>query len=190
MSPKVIKFFSLAPLTHQVSLGLYIYLLVGHSLDSDLKSLRLIHNRILDTAAMYPNVRGAPFKNSLKTLAADVLGLIVQDSAEDGHDSIQDAAVALELALHAVANAPSTANHVSPVDIAWSSGDSFVSPKSPLLSHSCMADLPGTRNIAAYACGPYADRPLTERFLIGYRKETDVCAVLAQDATPNNINVQ
>lgn len=36
--------------------------LVGHSLDSDLKALRLVHRRLIDTSELYPNPRGIPFK--------------------------------------------------------------------------------------------------------------------------------
>lgn len=36
--------------------------LVGHSLDSDLRALRLVHRRLIDTAELYPNPRGIPFK--------------------------------------------------------------------------------------------------------------------------------
>jgi Exonuclease len=53
-------------------------ILVGHSLDSDLKALRIAHHRVLDTTALFPSIRGMPFKTSLKTLAATVLGLEVQ----------------------------------------------------------------------------------------------------------------
>eukprot|EP01034_Spumella_vulgaris_P031280 gene31280-38648_t len=43
-------------------------------------------------------IMGLPFKHSLKNLAKEVLKKDIQDST-DGHDSIQDAAIALELAL-------------------------------------------------------------------------------------------
>lgn len=36
--------------------------LVGHSLDSDLRALRLVHRRLIDTSELYPNPRGIPFK--------------------------------------------------------------------------------------------------------------------------------
>lgn len=36
--------------------------LVGHSLDSDLKALRLVHRRLIDTSELYPSSRGMPFK--------------------------------------------------------------------------------------------------------------------------------
>lgn len=36
--------------------------LVGHSLDSDLRALRLVHRRLIDTSELYPSPRGMPFK--------------------------------------------------------------------------------------------------------------------------------
>jgi RNA exonuclease 1 len=55
-------------------------IIVGHSLDSDLKVLRLVHGRVVDTAALYPHPRGLPFKHSLKNLAKDVLKKDIQDN--------------------------------------------------------------------------------------------------------------
>jgi hypothetical protein len=37
-----------------------------HRLDNDLKALRLIHTRIIDTAIMYPHERGPPYRRALK----------------------------------------------------------------------------------------------------------------------------
>lgn len=45
---------------------------MGHSLDSDLRALKLVHARVVDTAALYPSPRGSPFKQSLKGLAKEV----------------------------------------------------------------------------------------------------------------------
>ncbi len=91
-------------------------IIVGHSLDSDLKVLRLVHLRVIDTAALYPHTKGAPFKRSLKHLARDVLGRDIQEGTGGslavnccvidfnccvcaaGHDSVQDSAISLELA--------------------------------------------------------------------------------------------
>lgn len=56
--------------------------LVGHSLDSDLQALKLVHVLVVDTAALYPHPRGIPFKHSLKRLAQDVLGRTVQEQTE------------------------------------------------------------------------------------------------------------
>lgn len=158
----------------------YTLLLVGHSLDSDLRGLRLIHNKVIDTVALYPNVRGAPFKISLKTLATEVLGLSIQDAGAAGHDSIQDAAVALELALHYLGNTSAVGGYVSPLDIAWSTGDNFAAPRCSLIQHPSLQQLQKELHISTYLCGPYIDRPQFERFLIGYRLEADPSAAFNQ----------
>lgn len=81
--------------------------LVGHSLDSDLKALRLVHGRLIDTAALYPSPRGAPFKMGLRKLGNLFLGRDVQAGHGDsGHDSRMDALAALELALLKIAKGP------------------------------------------------------------------------------------
>jgi hypothetical protein len=52
--------------------------IVGHSLDSDMRALRLVHNRLIDTSILYPTVKGAPYKQGLRTLCCAVLGRDVQ----------------------------------------------------------------------------------------------------------------
>lgn len=73
------------------------HVLVGHSLENDLKALKVSHSRVLDTGILYPHPRGASFRSSLKYLALKHLGAAVQTGAQ-GHDSVQDALVALALA--------------------------------------------------------------------------------------------
>lgn len=73
-------------------------LLVGHSLDSDLRALRLVHDYVVDTAAVFPHRRGLPYKRALRTLMAEFLNKIIQDGV-DGHDSQEDAAACMELML-------------------------------------------------------------------------------------------
>jgi RNA exonuclease 1 len=61
-------------------------ILVGHSLESDLKSLKLIHDLVVDTSVLYPHKMGPPKKRALKTLCIDYLKKIIQ---EDGKSSPQ-----------------------------------------------------------------------------------------------------
>lgn len=56
--------------------------LIGHSLDSDLKALRLIHDVVVDTSVLYPHKMGPPKKRALKTLCIENLGRIIQESGE------------------------------------------------------------------------------------------------------------
>jgi RNA exonuclease 1 len=80
--------------------------LVGHSLTSDLNALRLVHHRVIDTAILYPHPRGFPFKTSLKYLTKTFLNREIQNHANDGHDSAEDAIAAMQLFLLKVQNGP------------------------------------------------------------------------------------
>lgn len=55
--------------------------LIGHSLESDLKVLKLIHDVVVDTSILFPHKMGPPKKRALKTLCIENLKKIIQ---EDG----------------------------------------------------------------------------------------------------------
>ncbi|KAL6763962.1 ribonuclease H-like domain-containing protein, partial [Haematococcus lacustris] len=69
-------------------------LLVGHGLENDLRALKVIHARILDTALLFPHPRGPPAKSALRVLARRFLDRDIQSGA---HDSAIDARTALDL---------------------------------------------------------------------------------------------
>ncbi|XP_018427739.1 PREDICTED: RNA exonuclease 1 homolog, partial [Nanorana parkeri] len=71
-------------------------ILIGHSLESDLFALKLIHLTVVDTAVVFPHRLGLPYKRALRSLMADHLKRIIQDSVE-GHDSSEDACACMEL---------------------------------------------------------------------------------------------
>ncbi|KAG6934795.1 RNA exonuclease 1 -like protein [Chelydra serpentina] len=71
-------------------------ILIGHSLESDLFALKLIHGTVVDTAVVFPHRLGFPYKRALRTLMADYLKRIIQDNVE-GHDSSEDASACMEL---------------------------------------------------------------------------------------------
>ncbi|XP_069505592.1 RNA exonuclease 1 homolog [Ambystoma mexicanum] len=71
-------------------------ILIGHSLESDLFALKLIHCTVVDTAIVFPHRLGFPYKRALRTLMADYLKRIIQDNV-DGHDSSEDACSCMEL---------------------------------------------------------------------------------------------
>lgn len=56
-------------------------ILIGHSLESDLKSLKIIHSNVVDTSVLYPHKMGPPKKRALKTICIEQLKKIIQ---EDG----------------------------------------------------------------------------------------------------------
>ncbi|TLD14257.1 uncharacterized protein PgNI_05005 [Pyricularia grisea] len=74
-------------------------ILVGHSLDSDMKALQLAHPFVVDTSILFPNPSSPNGKHSLKHLASKYLGRQVQkdEGSLKGHDSYEDALTALDL---------------------------------------------------------------------------------------------
>nr|CAB3463279.1 unnamed protein product [Digitaria exilis] len=73
-------------------------ILVGHSLENDLTALRISHGLIIDTAVLYKYNRGARCKIALRVLTKKFLGREIQNTGS-GHDSVEDAKAALELAI-------------------------------------------------------------------------------------------
>ncbi|CED82050.1 3'-5' exonuclease [Phaffia rhodozyma] len=71
-------------------------ILLGHSLESDLKAIKLRHPWCIDTAVIFKHPRGPPLKTSLRWLAKTFLGKDIQRST-GGHDSEEDARTCLEL---------------------------------------------------------------------------------------------
>ncbi|XP_073542434.1 RNA exonuclease 1 homolog isoform X2 [Phyllobates terribilis] len=55
-------------------------ILIGHSLESDLFALKLIHPTVVDTAIVFPHRLGLPYKRALRSLMADHLKRIIQDN--------------------------------------------------------------------------------------------------------------
>ncbi|XP_014609546.1 PREDICTED: RNA exonuclease 1 homolog isoform X2 [Polistes canadensis] len=73
-------------------------ILVGHSLESDFKALRLLHDTVVDTSVMFPHRNGYPQKRALKNLCSEYLRKIIQNDV-GGHDSKEDAVACMELVL-------------------------------------------------------------------------------------------
>ncbi|XP_050400601.1 RNA exonuclease 1 homolog [Patella vulgata] len=71
-------------------------ILLGHSLESDLIAVKLIHNTVVDTSLVFPHRLGPPYKRALRNLMSDHLQKIIQND-EGGHDSNEDASACLEL---------------------------------------------------------------------------------------------
>uniref|UniRef100_A0A2K6BBL5 RNA exonuclease 1 homolog n=1 Tax=Macaca nemestrina TaxID=9545 RepID=A0A2K6BBL5_MACNE len=73
-------------------------ILIGHSLESDLLALKLIHSTVVDTSVLFPHRLGLPYKRSLRNLMADYLRQIIQDNV-DGHSSSEDAGACMHLVI-------------------------------------------------------------------------------------------
>ncbi|XP_036413267.1 RNA exonuclease 5-like [Colossoma macropomum] len=78
--------------------------LVGHSLDNDLRALNLIHPHVIDTSLLYRREFGQRFK--LKHLAQIILKREIQSEDRRGHDPCEDARAALELAQYFISKGP------------------------------------------------------------------------------------
>jgi RNA exonuclease 1 len=73
-------------------------ILVGHSLENDLRALKLVHEQVIDTALCFPHPE-PPYKYGLRKLAETWLGRHIQagNATGEGHDSAEDASAALQL---------------------------------------------------------------------------------------------
>ncbi len=54
-------------------------ILIGHSLESDLKALKMTHATVVDTSVVFPHKMGPPYKRALRMLAAELLMRIIQN---------------------------------------------------------------------------------------------------------------
>lgn len=79
-------------------------ILVGHALENDLKTLRMVHHRVVDTCVLFPHKGGAPYRRALRDIVSDKLQKMIQTGGEAGHSSVEDAVATLELVRWWVAN--------------------------------------------------------------------------------------
>ncbi|KAF1359715.1 hypothetical protein EJ07DRAFT_178169 [Lizonia empirigonia] len=77
--------------------------ILGHALENDLNTLRIIHPNIIDTVLLFPHRRGLPLRHGLRALAKDKLDLDIQQGGAAGHDSFEDAKTTGELVRFKVA---------------------------------------------------------------------------------------
>jgi len=81
-------------------------ILIGHSLENDLKVMYLCHAKCVDTSHIYPHPKGFPLRRKLQLIAKEYAGMSIQQQQTAGHDSIEDARAALNLALKKVSEGP------------------------------------------------------------------------------------
>lgn len=75
-------------------------ILVGHGLSNDLKVLRLVHLRVIDTGLLIGEQNGR--MAALKRIAKCVLDKEIQKERRGGHDSVEDATTCIEIVEHLV----------------------------------------------------------------------------------------
>ncbi|XP_067043980.1 uncharacterized protein [Acropora muricata] len=81
-------------------------ILLGHSLENDLRALKLYHQRVIDTSVIYPANTSSPFfKASLRGLAHKYLDKDIQNG-KNGHCSVEDASACMELVQLKIENGP------------------------------------------------------------------------------------
>jgi len=74
-------------------------IIIGHSLENDLSVLRFSHGNIVDTSVLFRGDDNR--KMSLRYLSKVLLQRQIQSSSDSiGHDSVEDAAASLHLAIH------------------------------------------------------------------------------------------
>ncbi|THH28479.1 hypothetical protein EUX98_g5697 [Antrodiella citrinella] len=78
--------------------------LLGHSLESDLKTLQICHPYVIDTAIIYHHPRGRPLKPGLAWLTKKWCEREIQNRGEGGHDPEEDARACLDLLKKKVVN--------------------------------------------------------------------------------------
>jgi RNA exonuclease 1 len=72
-------------------------ILLGHSLESDLKALKICHPRCIDTAVIFHHPRGRPLKPGLAWLTKKWCNREIQNRGEGGHDPEEDARACIDL---------------------------------------------------------------------------------------------
>ncbi|KAK7431977.1 RNA exonuclease 3 [Neonectria magnoliae] len=74
--------------------------LIGHGLENDLNSVRIVHPTLIDTVLLYPHKGGLPYRHGLKMLMDVHLNRKIQQETGPkmlGHDSAEDARAAGDL---------------------------------------------------------------------------------------------
>ena len=72
-------------------------ILLCHSLESDLRALKLSQPRCIDTALIFHHPRGRPLKPGLAWFTRKWLGRIIQDRGPGGHNPDEDARACMDL---------------------------------------------------------------------------------------------
>ncbi|KAI0719584.1 Rexo1 protein [Cerioporus squamosus] len=81
-------------------------IIIGHALDNDLKTLRMIHYRCVDTVVLFPHQAGSPYRRALRSLAKEHLGRTIQAAGAAGHSSVEDSVATLDLVRWHLLNGP------------------------------------------------------------------------------------
>ncbi|KAL4076070.1 hypothetical protein V8B97DRAFT_2020358 [Scleroderma yunnanense] len=73
-------------------------IIIGHALENDLRTLRIIHHQCIDTSVLFPHRAGRPYRRSLRDLVKEHLGVTIQTGdGSSGHSSVEDSIATLDL---------------------------------------------------------------------------------------------
>ncbi|XP_065588374.1 RNA exonuclease 5 [Cyrtonyx montezumae] len=109
--------------------------LVGHSLNADLRALQMIHPSVIDTSLLFARNEGRRFK--LKFLAKAVLGKEIQCEQRLGHDPAEDARAALELAQFFIEKGPVKVAELNLEMLLAAERQTEVSPNKSVVQQRC-----------------------------------------------------
>lgn len=129
--------------------------LAGHSLESDLRALKMSHPRCIDTAVIYHHPRGHPLKPGLAWLTKKWCRREIQNRGEGGHNPEEDARACLELLKKKVENGPGYGEFKTDQEsilerIARSTRGGGV--KTAVVDHGTPANWHGAKATASVAC--------------------------------------
>lgn len=80
-------------------------IIIGHALDNDLRALRMVHLRCVDTTVLFPHRLGPPYRLKLRDLVKQHLGRLIQTGgATVGHSSVEDSVATLDLVRYYILN--------------------------------------------------------------------------------------
>ncbi|KAF9483118.1 ribonuclease H-like protein [Pholiota conissans] len=131
--------------------------LIGHSLESDLKALKICHPQCIDTALLYHHPRGRPLKPGLAWLTKKWCGREIQARGEGGHDPEEDARACVDLLKKKLENGPGFGEFKIDYEAIFermsrSTGRGAGGVKSAVVDHGSPAVMHGAKATTAIGC--------------------------------------
>jgi len=146
-------------------------ILLGHSLESDLKALKICHPLCIDTAIIYHHPRGRPLKPGLAWLTKRWCNREIQTRGESGHDPEEDARACLDLLKKKMESGPGFGEFKVDFESIFErmsrstrrAGGGVGSIRSAVVDHGNPAVMHGSK--ASTAIGCTSDEEIVEKFL-------------------------
>lgn len=100
-------------------------ILVGHSLDSDVRAMQLTHPFIVDTSIVFPHPMAPAKKHALRWLSSKYLNREIQKGhgTARGHDSVEDARTCLDLIKRKCEKGKAWGGSASGQNAEWAGGE-------------------------------------------------------------------